>query len=70
MKTRLKILVGLAVSVAVPTWLEAASSIQFSLGTYVVSESAGAVTLLVQHAGDTNTVVTVDYATALFRDLQ
>lgn len=40
------------------------STLQFSASTYTVAESAGAVTLTVQRANDTSTLVSVDYATA------
>ena len=40
------------------------STLQFSATTYTVAESAGAVTLTVQRVNDTNTAVSVDYATA------
>ena len=44
--------------------LQAASTIQFSASSYTVAESAGTVTLTVQRTSDTNTPVSVDYATA------
>ena len=44
--------------------LQAASTIQFSLASYSVAEWAGTVSLTVQRLGDTNTEVSVDYATA------
>jgi polyhydroxybutyrate depolymerase len=40
------------------------STVQFSAASYTVAESAGAVTLTVQRVNDTNTPVSVDYATA------
>ena len=40
------------------------STLQFSATTYTVAESAGTVMLTVQRTNDTNTVVSVDYATA------
>ncbi len=39
-------------------------TLEFSATSYTVAESAGSVTLAVQRLGDTNPVVTVDYATA------
>ncbi len=45
-------------------WAQAASTIQFTAATYTVAESAGAATLTVQRAGDLDTAVGVDYATA------
>ena len=44
--------------------LQAASTIQFGLASYSVAEWAGTVSLTVQRLGDTNTEVSVDYATA------
>jgi polyhydroxybutyrate depolymerase len=44
------------------TRLHAASTIQFTVASYTVAESAGAVTLTVRRLDDTNTVVSVDYA--------
>jgi len=52
------------VSLAAAGWVQAASTIQFSSTSYTAGESDGAVTLTVQRTGDTNTVVSVDYATA------
>ena len=46
------------------TFLQAASTIQFSAATYTVVEDAGAVALTVKRLSDTDTVVSVDYATA------
>ena len=40
------------------------SPLQFSAASYTVAESAGSVTLAVLRSGDTNTAVSVDYATA------
>lgn len=42
----------------------AQTSLQFSTTFYSAAENAGIATLAVQRTGDTNTVVTVDYATA------
>jgi poly(3-hydroxybutyrate) depolymerase len=64
LKTQSQILRLLVLTSLLPTWLEAASTVQFSAGNLFVAESAGTATLLVQRTGDTNTVVTVDYATA------
>ncbi len=44
--------------------LQAASTIQFSANSYTVAESAGTATLTVRRLNDTNTAVSVDYATA------
>ena len=54
----------LAAWLARPTGLQAASIIQFSATTYSVCEWAGTITLTVQRTNDTNTEVSVDYATA------
>ena len=43
--------------------LQAASTVQFTATSYSVTEDAGAVTLNVQRLDDTNSVVSVDYAT-------
>src|SRR5437867_4181053 len=40
------------------------STLQFSASRYTVAESAGSATLIVQRTGDTNTAVSVDFATA------
>jgi poly(3-hydroxybutyrate) depolymerase len=40
------------------------STLQFSANTYTVTENAGTATLSVRRLNDTNTVVSVDYATA------
>ena len=40
------------------------SAIQFSASTYTVAENAGSVIFTVQRTGDTNAVVSVDYASA------
>src|SRR5262245_14866532 len=40
------------------------STLQFSASTYTVAENAGTATLSVRRLNDTNTVVSVDYATA------
>jgi len=42
--------------------LQAASTIGFTTTIYAVAEDAGAVTLTVQRYDDTNSVVSVDYA--------
>jgi hypothetical protein len=44
--------------------LQAASTIEFSASSYLVAESAGSVSLIVQRTDDVGTVVTVDYACA------
>jgi hypothetical protein len=54
----------LAVLLTWATRLQAASTIQFTATTYTVAENAGSVSLAVQRTEDTNTVVSVDYATA------
>ena len=43
--------------------LYAASTIQFNAATYAVAENGGTATVIVERASDTNTVVSVDYAT-------
>jgi hypothetical protein len=58
------LLVALIVSVGSAAWARADSTLQFSGSSYTVAENAGAVTLTVQRTGDTNTAVSVDYATA------
>ena len=62
MKTSLRLTI-LAVLLACAGGLHAASTIQFTATAYNVAEEAGAVTLTVQRSDDTNTVVSVDYAT-------
>jgi hypothetical protein len=57
-------IVALIVSLGTAAWVQAASTLQFTATTYTVAENAGAVTLTVQRLGDTNTEVSVDYATA------
>ena len=52
----------LAILLVCTAGLHAASTIQFSTASYAVAEDAGAVTLTVQRLDDTNTVVSVDYA--------
>ncbi len=54
----------LTLAMASGTMLHAASTFQFSATTYTVVEDAGTVVLNVQRWGDTDTVVSVDYATA------
>ena len=44
--------------------IQAATTLQFSTTSATIAESAGAVPLSVLRTGDTNTEVTVDYATA------
>ena len=53
----------LMVILAIPLWLQAASTIQFTANTYKVGESAGAASITIQRTSDTNTEVAVDYAT-------
>ena len=53
----------LVVLLACLTRLQAASTIQFTAKSYTVPESAGAKTLTVQRFDDTDTAVSVDYAT-------
>jgi poly(3-hydroxybutyrate) depolymerase len=43
---------------------QAASTVQFAASSYTVAESAGTVSLAVQRSNDTDTEVSVDYATA------
>jgi len=50
-------------SVTVQALAQSTSTLQFGASGYTVAESAGAVTLTVQRLNDTNTVVSVDYAT-------
>ena len=52
----------LAILLACAGGLHAASTIQFTATACTVAEDAGAVTLTVQRLDDTNTVVSVDYA--------
>jgi serine protease len=54
---------ALAVSLASAVVLHAASTLQFAATAYTVAEDAGAVTLTVERLDDTNSVVSVDYAT-------
>jgi poly(3-hydroxybutyrate) depolymerase len=46
------------------TFAQAASTVQFAASSYTVAESAGTVSLAVQRSNDTDTEVSVDYATA------
>jgi len=55
-----KLLLALAISLQ----LQAASTIKFGASSYTVAENAGSVCLAVLRAGDTDTVVSVDFATA------
>ena len=63
MKTIIQI-TPLTLALASGTFLQAATTIQFSATTYTVVEDAGAVALTVKRLSDTDTVVSVDYATA------
>ncbi len=63
MKPTLPLAICLIQSVASMVGL-AQSTVQFRSSTYAVSESAGSVALTIQRAGDTNTEVTVNVATA------
>ena len=58
------LLVGLTVSSASIFTASTQPVLQFALTSYIVAESSGSVTLGVLRTGDTNTVVSVDYATA------
>jgi hypothetical protein len=57
-------LVALIVTLGTAAWVQAASTVQFSATTYTVAENAGAATITVQRQDDTDTEVSVDYATA------
>ena len=65
MKTLMKIwLVVYALNILGTAILHAASTIQFNnVTTITVAENGGAATLVVERANDTNTAVSVDYAT-------
>ncbi len=47
-----------------PAWVQAASTLRFTTTSCTVGEWAGTVSLTVQRANDTDTAVSVDYATA------
>jgi len=47
-----------------PAWVQAASTVRFTTSTGTVGEWAGSVSLAVQRINDTDTAVSVDYATA------
>jgi len=63
MKTKLNLLATGIFLAAIATGL-GQSTLQFAAATYTVAESAGTATLTVQRLNDTNTLVSVDYATA------
>jgi Calx-beta domain len=63
MNTKLNLLAAGIFLTALSTGL-GQSTIQFSTNLYYVAENAGSVTLTIQRTGDTNTTLTVDYATA------
>jgi len=57
-------LVTLMVSLASAVSIHAASTIEFTTTSYTTNESASSVAITVQRAGDTNTIVGVDFAAA------
>jgi hypothetical protein len=64
MKTKTTCLIlALELTLGTAAFVQAASTVQFSVASYTVAENAGAVTLAVQLTGDTNTPSSVDYVT-------
>jgi len=63
MKTKL-ILLAVGIILAAPTAGFGQSTLQFSASTYTVAESAGTATLIVRRLNNTDTIASVDYATA------